>query len=123
MSASRRNNPVGVAVGVGIVGLLAAGAAWWYVSRSDEEADAVVSEGRLFPVKRSFDTKSAKALAAQAAAARGGKKVGASLSALRPGVTSAGPRYRPSGAEASAEAAPEESNDLTQPFEAEGAPL
>jgi hypothetical protein len=122
MSASRRNNPVGVAVGVGIVGLLAAGAAWWYFSR-DTEHDDGIGQGILFPVKRTFDTKSAKALAAQAAAARGGKKVGASLSALRPGVTSAGPRYRPSGAEASAEATPEESGDLTQPFEAEGAPL
>lgn len=124
MSVRRRKNPVALALGVGVVGLLAAGAAWWYVSQKGAEG----ATSRLLDVNRSFDKKRAKTLAAEAVTARGGKRVGVPLSSLRPGVVRIGARYQPSEVDASAsEPAPEgssDSSDLTQPFDpSAGAPV
>lgn len=128
MSARRRKNPdtLTLALGVGAVGLLVAGGVWWYVSQQGAEAEAEADEaGRLLGGNRTFDKKRAKASAAAAVAARGGKRVGALLSPLHPGKMSQSLRYQPSDvAMAPSEPSAEDmSSDLTQPFDASaGAP-
>jgi hypothetical protein len=126
MSARRRKNPdtLTLALGVGAVGLLVAGGVWWYVSQQDDEAEA--EAGRLLGVNRTFDKKSAKALAAAAVAARGGKRVGTPLSPLHPGKMSQSLRYEPSGMAVPSSDAPDAedmASNLTQPFDpSAGAP-
>ena len=95
-STARRKNPVGLAIGVGIVGLLAAGGAYWYVSRKAATGSVPTAPGSLS--EREFDKARAKELAAEAYAARGGDKVGISVSTLMANTTprASGPRFQTS---------------------------
>jgi len=95
-SLARRKNPVGLAIGVGIVGLLAAGGVYWYVSRKGVPSSVPTEPESLS--ERDFDKARAKELAAQAVAARGGDRVGLSVATLMANTTprASGPRFQPS---------------------------